>query len=153
MKRWCLFCFCVQAKSRARHRSNHSLRAFLCTFPLSTLKHTTQAMAALTHSLITPVRASPRAPVAAAPCSRSPATASLRPARAPRVAAPVRAARLARTTTVRVAAAKGYKVALLGAAGGIGQPLGLLLKVRWGVGNGRRRGIFVPPTVARVRAL
>jgi malate/lactate dehydrogenase len=29
-----------------------------------------------------------------------------------------------------VHAAKGYKVALLGAAGGIGQPLALLLKVR-----------------------
>ena len=41
-----------------------------------------------------------------------------------RVAAPARATRLA------CAAAKGYKVALLGAAGGIGQPLALLLKMQ-----------------------
>ena len=110
-------------------------------------------MTALTHSLIAPVRAPARAPVASAPSARAAATASLRPACAPRVAAPVRAARLARASTVRVAAAKGYKVALLGAAGGIGQPLGLLLKVSCEGGRGRRKANFMPPTVARVRVL
>jgi len=63
------------------------------------------------------------APAALAPPSRA-ATAALR--RAPSARRSAAAARSA----VSVQAAKGYKVAVLGAAGGIGQPLSLLLKMQ-----------------------
>mmetsp|Transcript_9001 Transcript_9001/g.26976 ORF Transcript_9001/g.26976 Transcript_9001/m.26976 type:complete len:388 (-) Transcript_9001:286-1449(-) len=46
-----------------------------------------------------------------------------------RQAAPISARRTGRAVAVFASGQKGYKVALLGAAGGIGQPLGLLLKM------------------------
>ena len=99
-------------------------------------------MAALAHSRATAARCSMATPaVACSSSARSVASASSsRPAasiaalRAPRalpsLAAPRRAAAPARATRLACAAAKGYKVALLGAAGGIGQPLALLLKMQ-----------------------
>ena len=71
-------------------------------------------------------RASPIAASAAANRSAPARTG----AAALRQAGPAIRRRSAPRTSVAVQAAKGYKVAVLGAAGGIGQPLSLLLKMQ-----------------------
>jgi hypothetical protein len=83
------------------------------------------------------------APIAAA--SSSPRPALSRPARSAaaalrRSSAPA-ARRASAPRAVAVQAAKGYKVAVLGAAGGIGQPLSLLLKMQPYVSQVRVRRI------------
>jgi malate dehydrogenase len=45
------------------------------------------------------------------------------------MAALLRAARASRTVSSAMTQTRGYKVAVLGAAGGIGQPCGLLMKM------------------------
>ena len=116
---------------------------FLFTFfPSPLLSLSIPTMAAIAHSRAA-ARCSMASPavacsssarsVAASASSSRPASSSIAAAlRAPRalpsLAAPRRAAAPARATRLACAAAKGYKVALLGAAGGIGQPLALLLK-------------------------
>ena len=97
-------------------------------------------MAALTHtravarcSMAAPAVACSRSAVASSSSSRSSiaAAALLRAPRAVSLLSARRAAApAARATRLSCAAAKGYKVALLGAAGGIGQPLALLLKMQ-----------------------
>jgi hypothetical protein len=101
-------------------------------------------MAALAHSraaarcsMAAPaVACSSRSVAAVASSSRSassatPIAAALRAPRAlPALLSGRRVTTPARATRLVCAAAKGYKVALLGAAGGIGQPLALLLKMQ-----------------------
>ena len=101
-------------------------------------------MAALAHSraaarcsMASPaVACSSRSVAAVASSSRSassapPIAAALRAPRAlPALLSARRVTTPARATRLACAAAKGYKVALLGAAGGIGQPLALLLKMQ-----------------------
>ena len=100
-------------------------------------------MAALAHSRAA-ARCSMASPVAACSSSRSVAAVAssssrsssssiataLRAPRSPLLSVSRRVAAPARATRLSCAAAKGYKVALLGAAGGIGQPLALLLKMQ-----------------------
>jgi hypothetical protein len=73
-------------------------------------------------------------PIAASAAANRSAPALAAPARtgaaALRQAGPAIRRRSAPRTSVAVQAAKGYKVAVLGAAGGIGQPLSLLLKMQ-----------------------
>ena len=98
-------------------------------------------MAALAHSraarcsMAAPAVACSSRSVAAVASSSSRSASSIAAAlRAPRalpaLLSPRRVTAPARATRLACAAAKGYKVALLGAAGGIGQPLALLLKMQ-----------------------
>jgi len=98
-------------------------------------------MAALAHSKVVrsagPVARASSPVVAAVASSSSASTAAARSLlRAPRAlpsslsVSSSRRSPAARASRLSCAAAKGYKVALLGAAGGIGQPLALLLKMQ-----------------------
>lgn len=119
-----------------------SLPFLLPLSPRSLPNQKKTTMAALAHS-----RAASRCSSAmAAPCSsaRSASVAAVASASSssPRASIALRASRAlpalstrrvttpARASRLACAAAKGYKVALLGAAGGIGQPLALLLKMQ-----------------------